>query len=436
MMKHLKARILLIILSSALLIFAVSFVIINVFVPKHFESEAKSALLYELNYLKRVYNQTEYRESVFIDYPTEASAGSSEEWGPILAGTYEYDGSFLSGIINSFNTGSDNMIPAASEAKKEFNYSLNHSIATAEHRILEYCEKNNVELETCYTLKTEDGCYVFLRYKDFMPWEDDPGTSILFIDIRPMIQYTSTLNWILLVSLVVVAAVMSVLGLRLGENVEHSQQVQRQFFQNASHELKTPLMSIQGYAEGIQTGVLPPKDSANVILEESDKMTSLVEELLAVSKLDSHQAKLRTDVLDVREILDDCLISVDPTAAKRGISVEILFPQEPVRVTGDAVQLRRAFLNIITNGLRHAGSLIRVRCESDKKNVIVTIADDGGGVAPEDIAHIFDRFYTGKNGNTGIGLALTREIVTLHKGTVSAYNDEKGAVFEVRLPLA
>ena len=88
MMKHLKARILLIILSSVLLIFAVSFVIINVFVPKHFESEAKSALLYELNYLKRVYNQTEYRESVFIDYPTEASAGSSEEWGPILAGTY------------------------------------------------------------------------------------------------------------------------------------------------------------------------------------------------------------------------------------------------------------------------------------------------------------------------------------------------------------
>ena len=101
----------------------------------------------------------------------------------------------------------------------------------------------------------------------------------------------------------------------------------------------------------------------------------------------------------------------------------------------DDTQMRRAVTNILTNGLRYAHSQLCLTCRADRRQVTIRIQDDGDGIAEGDLPHIFERFYMGKSGKSGIGLALTREIIHLHKGTIRAYNGDGGAVFEITLPM-
>ena len=188
----------------------------------------------------------------------------------------------------------------------------------------------------------------------------------------------------------------------------------RSFFQNASHELKTPLMAIQGYAEGIQAGVMDAGGAAEVILEESDRMTELVEELLDISKIDMGRQQLALSETDIRELLYDSIRAVEPPAAASGITIAPDFPEEPIMVKCDDTQMRRAVTNILTNGLRYAHSQLCLTCRTDKRHVTIRIQDDGDGIAEGDLPHIFERFYMGKSGKSGIGLALTREIGRAH----------------------
>ena len=105
-------------------------------------------------------------------------------------------------------------------------------------------------------------------------------------------------------------------------------------------------------------------------------------------------------------------------------------------VSCDDTRLRRAVTNILSNGVRYARSELCLTCRTDKRNVTIRIQDDGDGIAEEDLPHIFDRFYMGKNGKSGIGLALTKEIIHLHKGTIRAYNGDGGAIFEISIPVS
>ena len=127
---------------------------------------------------------------------------------------------------------------------------------------------------------------------------------------------------------------------------------------------------------------------------------------------------------------------MEPTAAVSGITIAPDFPEEPVMVKCDDTQMRRAVTNILTNGLRYAHSQLRLTCRADKRHVTIRIQDDGDGIAEADLPHIFERFYMGKSGKSGIGLALTKEIIHLHKGTIRAYNGDTGAVFEISIPVS
>ena len=258
----------------------------------------------------------------------------------------------------------------------------------------------------------------------------------MYIDIGPITRYIVTLNWAFFGVLLAISSVMCLLGFRFGRDIEKEAERQQTFFQNASHELKTPLMAIQGYAEGIQAGVMDTGSAAEVILEESDRMTELVEELLDISKIDMGRQQLALSETDIRELLYDSIRAVEPAAAASGITIVPDFPEEPVMVKCDDTQMRRAVTNILTNGLRYARSQLCLTCRPDKRNVIIRIQDDGDGIAEGDLPHIFDRFYMGKSGKSGIGLALTREIIHLHKGTIRARNGDTGAVFEISFPVS
>ena len=175
--------------------------------------------------------------------------------------------------------------------------------------------------------------------------------------------------------------------------------------------------------------------AAEVILEESDRMTELVEELLDISKIDMGRQLIAFSEMDIRELLYDSIRAVEPAAAASGITIVPDFPEEPVIVSCDDTQLRRAVTNILSNGVRYARSELCLTCRADKRHVTIRIQDDGDGIAEADLPHIFDRFYMGKSGKSGIGLALTKEIVHLHKGMIRAYNGDGGAVFEITLPM-
>ena len=402
-MKNIKLRIVYLILGSALLLFALFVLAVNVIIPSHFVTEAKKALLNEAEYQNRTAPYT-YDEP---DY--------DEDWE---------EGYFFTPSI-VFLELEDGYRPNT----------WNRDAYLLEKKLLEYYTGRDLLLNQCYTFKTDRHHLIFMSAQEDYGDGEETYSYIMYIDIGPITRYIVTLNWVFFGVLLAISSVMCLLGFRFGRDIEKEAERQQTFFQNASHELKTPLMAIQGYAEGIQAGVMDAGGAAEVSLEESDRMTELVEELLDISKIDMGRQRLALSETDIRELLYDGIRAVEPIAAG-GIAIVPDFPEEPVVVSCDDTRLRRAVTNILSNGVRYARSQLRLTCRADKRHVTIRIQDDGDGIAEEDIPHIFDRFYMGRSGKSGIGLALTKEIVHLHKGTIRAYNGDPGAVFEISIPVS
>ena len=403
-MKNIKLRIVYLILGSALLLSALFVLTVNVIIPSHFVNEAKKALISEAEYQNRAipytYDEPDYDENWEEEYFFTPSIVFLE-----LEDGYRHN-------------------------------TWNRDTYRLEKKLLEYCAGRDIALNQCYTFKTDKHHLIFMSVQEEQDDWEKPYAYIMYIDIGPITRYIVTLNWAFFAVLVAISSVMCLLGFRFGRDIEKEAERQQTFFQNASHELKTPLMAIQGYAEGIQAGVMDTASAAEVILAESDRMTELVDELLDISKIDMGRQPLTLSEMDVRELLYDSIRAVEPAAAASGIAIVPDFPEEPVMVSCDDTRLRRAVTNILSNGVRYARSELRLTCRADKRNVTIRIQDDGDGIATEDLPHIFDRFYMGKSGKSGIGLALTKEIVHLHKGTIRAYNGETGAVFEISIPVS
>ena len=202
------------------------------------------------------------------------------------------------------------------------------------------------------------------------------------------------------------------------------------FFQNASHELRTPLMSIQGYAEGIKYNVVDDKDSAvDIIIEESKRLSNLVEDLLYLSKIDSTQDKLNMELLNVEDIIRSSIERVNGIAVKSEKTIHFNCKIKDLTVKGDEEKLTRAIINILGNCLRYAKKNIEVIAEKENSKVVIWIKDDGCGIDKKDLANIFDRFYKGKNGNHGLGLAITKSIIERHHGIITAGNNGEGGAF-------
>ena len=403
-MKNIKLRIVYLILGSALLLSALFVLAVNVIIPSHFVNEAKKALLNEAEYQNQAipytYDEPDYDENWEEEYFFTPSIVFLE-----LEDGYRHN-------------------------------TWNRDTYRLEKKLLEYCAGRDIALNQCYTFKADKHHLIFMSVQEDYGDGEEPYSYIMYIDIGPITRYIVTLNWAFFAVLLAISSVMCLLGFRFGRDIEKEAERQQTFFQNASHELKTPLMAIQGYAEGIQAGVMDAGGAAEVILAESDRMTELVDELLDISKIDMGRQRLTLSEMDVRELLYDSIRAVEPAAAGGGITITPDFPETPVMVSCDDTRLRRAVTNILSNGVRYARSELRLTCRTDKRNATIRIQDDGDGIAEEDLPHIFDRFYMGRSGKSGIGLALTKEIIHLHKGMIRAYNGDSGAVFEISIPVS
>ena len=209
---------------------------------------------------------------------------------------------------------------------------------------------------------------------------------------------------------------------------------QKTFFQNVSHELRTPLQSIRCSAEGIEHGILEQQSASRVIISETDRLSEMVEDLLYLSRIDNlvRNDDLRT-VCDLRELLSNCAERQNSVAEEKGVRFVFDFAMEPVTFNCSEKHLSRAFTNIISNAIRYAREVITISCGQKGGQIFIEIKDDGKGVADKDLPFIFERFYKGRGGKHGIGLAIVKTIIEQHQGRISVKSDSSGTVFTVIL---
>jgi len=211
---------------------------------------------------------------------------------------------------------------------------------------------------------------------------------------------------------------------------------QKTFFQNASHELRTPLMSIKCYAEGISFGLMEPKAAADTILAEADKLTELVADLLTISKIDNLAADYAFVAASLEGIIAESISRHQALAEKQQLRFVLDFDSNTELLCIPDL-MARAIDNLISNALRYAKSEIRISCRMSAIKATIVVADDGDGIEEQTLPHVFERFYKGRGGNTGVGLAIVKSIIDQHGGTIRAENratESSGAVFTLTLP--
>jgi len=210
---------------------------------------------------------------------------------------------------------------------------------------------------------------------------------------------------------------------------------QKAFFQNVSHELRTPLMSIKCYAEGISFDIMNPKQASETILQETDKLSDLVTDLLYIAKIDNITTVYTTEKVNLVELIHNSAVRQQAMAEKNQVQFSFDFAQDNIPYEGVSELISRAIDNLISNAIRYATSTITLSCKINDRCIKIDIADDGNGISTEIKPHIFERFVKGKGGNNGIGLSIVKSIAEQHKGYVTAENTENGgAIFTIVLP--
>lgn len=226
---------------------------------------------------------------------------------------------------------------------------------------------------------------------------------------------------------------------------EASEAQMRQFVADASHELRTPLSAIRGYTELISATEHFSDDgqrSLNRVLEQSTRMSSLVENLLLLARLDEkHQ--LKTSEVNLAQLASEITEDFRITAPDHQWSTDV--PEEPVMISADASALRRVITNLLANARKHTspGNTVTVALHRDDKahEAVLSVTDTGEGIEPSFLPHVFKRFTradaarSGADGTTGLGLPIAQAIVEAHQGSISVASEPGRTVFTVRLPL-
>ena len=208
------------------------------------------------------------------------------------------------------------------------------------------------------------------------------------------------------------------------------ERVRRDFVANVSHEFKTPLTAIQGFAETLLGGALD--DQANrkrfveIIREQSQRLTRLTDDLLKLSRIEAGRLELESHPVSVPALVNGCVESARLKAESKGLQITVELPADIPAVRGDAVQLSEVLQNLVDNAMQYTppGGNIDVTAYCNGHEVIFTVADTGIGIPESDLERIFERFYrvdaarSREAGGTGLGLSIARHIVDAHGGRI------------------
>lgn len=227
----------------------------------------------------------------------------------------------------------------------------------------------------------------------------------------------------------------------MAAKLEEADREQQTFFQNASHELRTPLQSIQGYAEGLKYDVFDEegkKQAVDIIINESSRLTGMVENLLSISKMDMSSKgnyRVKKNNLSSKILCELVVENIRGNVLHANKELILDLDKNAVTLNANSGDLLRMFENLFSNCLRYCKNNVTLKYRVEDNQAVYYVMDDGDGISDEVMPHLFARFAKGSDGKHGIGLALCKAIADEHNGSIKGYNrPEGGACFEVRLP--
>jgi heavy metal sensor kinase len=228
---------------------------------------------------------------------------------------------------------------------------------------------------------------------------------------------------------------------RLDQSFDHM----RRFVADASHELRTPISIIRGEADvalAHERGAAEYKQALALVLDESRRLSRLVDDLLNLARADAGRVKLRVEEFYLNDLLAECCRSAQTLAGPRGIALQCS-PHDDLAFRGDEELVRRMVMNLIDNAIRYtpAGGNVTVSLDSRGGGIAIRVADTGTGIAPGIVPHVFERFYRGdkarsrQDGGFGLGLAIVKWVAESHNGKVDLSSTPgAGSTFTVTLP--
>jgi PAS domain S-box-containing protein len=235
----------------------------------------------------------------------------------------------------------------------------------------------------------------------------------------------------------------------LRAKAEEASRLKDEFLATVSHELRTPLTSILGWAHMLRTGQSADGDLSKALetIERNARAQSqLIDDLLDVSRIITGKLRLDVRAVDPNSFIEAAIEAVRPAAEVKGIRVQKIIDTGVISVSGDPVRLQQVVWNLLSNAIKFTprGGRVQIRLERVNSHIEIAVSDNGPGIAPEFLPHVFDRFRqadqrtTRQHGGMGLGLAIVRHLVELHGGTVRAESpgEGQGSTFMVLLPIA
>jgi signal transduction histidine kinase len=230
----------------------------------------------------------------------------------------------------------------------------------------------------------------------------------------------------------------------MAEELDASRGHERAFLLSVSHDLRSPLTSIRGYAEAMLDGTVENEDArlraAEVIASESRRLERLVADLLDLARLDTHQFSLRLQPIDARVVVGETVDAFRPAASDLGIALDLDGTDGGAACNADPQRLAQIVANLVENALKYASTAVTVGVHSVDRRISITVDDDGPGIAPNDLPHVFERLYTSRTApgrivGTGVGLAIVHELAAAMGGEAHVEPvDAQGTRFVVTFP--
>lgn len=235
----------------------------------------------------------------------------------------------------------------------------------------------------------------------------------------------------------------------MAESLFEHEKVRRDFIANVSHDLRSPLTSIQGFLNAILDGTIPSEKEEhylNIVLDETKRLTKLTNDIVDLSRAESSSIALELQEFDINELIRDTLDSLEQRISKKVIDASVVFEEDFTMVIADPDKIQRVFYNLIDNAIKFTNEYGKIEIETTIKSndkVFVYVRDNGKGISDVDQRHIFDRFFKAdasrgedKKGG-GLGLAIAKEFIKVHNETISVNSSQgKGTEFMFTLSLA
>ena len=247
---------------------------------------------------------------------------------------------------------------------------------------------------------------------------------------------------------IAVRASLAVENARSYARANEASRLKDEFLATLSHELRTPLNAVLGYARMLRLQTLPPEKSQpalEIVERNASALKQIIEDVLDVSRIVAGRLRLNVEPVDLPDILHEAVATVMPAADAKGVRVETMVEPLGTPVSGDADRLRQVVWNLLSNAIKFTprGGKVQLRLARVNSHVEVTVSDTGRGIAADFLPHVFERFrqadasFSREHGGLGLGLAIARQLVELHGGTIAAASGgaDRGATFTVRLPL-